>query len=72
MREQGAEGNDLFDRLAADPRLSLTATDLAALVADPATFTGAAAAQVAEIVRQVEAVAAAHPQAAAYAPAPIL
>ena len=46
MREQGAERNDLFDRLAADPRLGLTEEDLATLVADPITFTGAAVAQV--------------------------
>ena len=61
MREKGAEGNDLLDRLAADPRLGLTRDDLARLVADPVTFTGAAAAQVAEVVRRVEAVAAANP-----------
>jgi adenylosuccinate lyase len=72
MRERGTERNDLLDRLAADPRLGLTADDLAALVAEPATFTGAAAAQVAEVVRRVGDVAAAHPAAAAYAPAPIL
>ncbi len=72
MREQGAEGNDLFDRLAADPRLALTRQDLAALVADPLTFTGAAAAQVAEVVRRIGELAAAHPAAAAYAPAAIL
>jgi adenylosuccinate lyase len=72
MRESGASSNDLFDRLAADPRLALTADDLAGLVADPLTFTGAAAAQVAQIVRQVQEVAAAHPEAAGYAPAAIL
>jgi adenylosuccinate lyase len=72
MREQGTERNDLLDRLAADPRLGLTADDLAALVAEPVTFTGAAAAQVAEVVRRVGEVAADHPAAAAYAPAPIL
>jgi len=72
MREAGASRNDLFERLAADPRLALTAADLDALVADPLTFTGAAGAQVAEVVRQVHAVAAAHPQAAGYTPAAIL
>ncbi len=72
MREQGADRNDLFDRLAADPRLGLSAGDLAALVADPAGFTGAASAQVAAVVARVEAAAAAHPEAAAYSPAPIL
>ncbi len=72
MREQGAEHNDLFERLAGDPRLGLSAAELAALVADPLTFTGAAAAQVAEVVRRIDEVARLHPGAAAYVPAPIL
>jgi len=72
MREQGAERNELLERLAADPRLGLTADDLAALVAEPVTFTGAAAAQVAEVVRRVADVVAAHPVAAAYVPDGIL
>ena len=72
MREEGAAGNDLFDRLAADPRLPLSRTDLDALVTEPLAFTGAAQAQVAEVVRRIEVVAAAHPDAAAYVPAPIL
>ena len=62
MREQGAEGNDLLDRLAADPRLGLSRDELDALVADPLAFTGAAAAQVAAVVAKVEAVAAEHPR----------
>ncbi|HKS99219.1 MAG TPA: adenylosuccinate lyase [Rugosimonospora sp.] len=72
MREQGAAGNDLFDRLAADPRLGLTRPEIGALVADPASFAGAAPAQVAAVVDAVAAVVAKHPEAAAYAPAPIL
>jgi adenylosuccinate lyase len=72
MREQAATGNDLFDRLAADPRLGLSRAQLDALVADPAGFTGAAGAQVAAVVAQVDAVVARHPQAASYTPAPIL
>jgi adenylosuccinate lyase len=72
MREQGAERNDLFDRLAADPRLGLSAAELTELVADPGGFTGAASAQVAAVVARVGAVAAEHPDAAAYSPAPIL
>jgi adenylosuccinate lyase len=69
---QGQADNDVFDRLAADPRLGLTETQLASLVADPLTFTGAARAQVQAVVRRVEAVAAAHPEAAAYTPGAIL
>ena len=72
MREKGTAENDLFERLAGDPRLQLTRADLAALVASPLSFTGAAEAQVAEVVRRVEAVAAEYPEAAAYAPSAIL
>jgi adenylosuccinate lyase len=72
LREQGSEANDLLDRLAADDRLGLSATDLADLVADPVDFVGAAPAQVAAFVARVEAVAARFPDAAAYDPAPIL
>jgi adenylosuccinate lyase len=72
MREQGAAANDLFDRLAADPRLGLTRGQLAALVADPTSFTGAADAQVATVVARIGAVVSRHPDAAVYDPAPIL
>jgi adenylosuccinate lyase len=72
MREAGSDRNDLLDRLAADPRLPLGRGDLDALVAEPLSFTGAAGAQVAEVVRRVEEVVARHPAAAAYDPAPIL
>ena len=72
MREQGTADNDLFDRLAADPRLGLSRADLDALVADPTSFTGAAGAQVAAVVDAVGLVVARHPDAAAYTPAPIL
>ncbi|MCW2603571.1 MAG: adenylosuccinate lyase [Pseudonocardiales bacterium] len=72
MREKGAAGNDLLARLAADSRLGLTAADLAAVVADPLTFTGAARAQVAAVVARVQALVDADPSAAAYLPAPIL
>jgi len=72
MREQGTAGNDLFARLAADGRLGLSGADLDALVADPASFTGAASAQVASVVEQVEKLVSRHPAAAGYTPAPIL
>jgi adenylosuccinate lyase len=69
---EGAAGNDLFDRLAADARLRLTRAEIDELVADPIAFTGAATAQVAEVVRRVSEVAAKHPEAAAYTPGDIL
>jgi adenylosuccinate lyase len=72
MREQGAAGNDLFDRLAADGRLGLDRADIDALVADPTAFVGAAPAQVAAVTAAVEEVVARHPAAAAYVPGPTL
>jgi adenylosuccinate lyase len=72
MREKGAPDNDLFDRLAADERLQLSRGDIEALVADRAGFVGAAPSQVRAVADRVAAIVAAHPEAAAYAPAPIL
>jgi adenylosuccinate lyase len=71
MREKGTSGNDLFDRLAADARLGLTRAEIDALVADRSAFTGLASAQVAAVAARVAGVVAAHPEAAAYSPAPI-
>ena len=64
----GLTRNDLFDRLAKDARLGLTRDQVSALVSEPIEFTGAARAQVAEVIGQVEAVMATDPQAAAYRP----
>ncbi|WP_404816219.1 adenylosuccinate lyase [Streptomyces thermolineatus] len=72
MREKGAERNELLDRLAGDERIPLDRAQLDALMADRLSFTGAAASQVAEVVRRVEEVTARHPQAAAYTPGAIL
>ena len=72
MREKGAEGNDLLDRLAADERLGVDPASLRAAVADPAAFVGAAGGQVATIAGRVGALADADPGAAAYAPGAIL
>jgi adenylosuccinate lyase len=69
---RGQAHNDVFDKLAADPRLGLDAEQLASLVAEPITFTGAAVAQVQEVVRRVGEIAARHPEAAAYVPGEIL
>jgi adenylosuccinate lyase len=69
---QGQAENDVFDRLAADERLGLTREEIDGLVADPIEFTGAAVAQVQAVVARVEALAAAHPDAAAYTPGGIL
>ncbi len=72
MRERGLAANDLFDRLAADARLSLSRHEIDALVKDRGAFVGAASAQVAEIAAQVAAIVEGHPAAAAYAPGAIL
>ena len=71
-RTQDAGGHDLLARLAEDERLRLSRADLAATVADPITFTGAAADQVAAFVARADDLAARFPEAAAYRPAPIL
>jgi adenylosuccinate lyase len=72
MREKGTDRNELFERLAADARLGLSAGELNALLAEPLSFTGAARAQVAAIVERVDALLAVTPAAADYRPEPIL
>jgi adenylosuccinate lyase len=69
---QGLAVNDLFDRLAADTRLGLTRDQIAALVADPIEFTGAAVDQTQAVVRRIEEVVKADPDSAAYSPGEIL
>jgi adenylosuccinate lyase len=72
MREKAAAENDLLQRLAGDERLRLSRAEVEALVADPASFVGAASAQVKAVVDRVAEVVDRHPGAAAYAPPPIL
>jgi adenylosuccinate lyase len=72
LRTGRAGHNDLFERLAGDPRLGFSADDLAAVTADPSVFTGDAQGQVARVVARVAAIEARYPDAAAYSPAPIL
>jgi adenylosuccinate lyase len=72
MRERGAQRNELFDRLAADPRLPLDRGQLDGLLAEPLSFTGVAGAQVAAVVDTVSKVVARFPEQAEYEPAPIL
>jgi adenylosuccinate lyase len=69
---QGRTDNDVFERLAADPRLGLTREQLDSLVAEPITFTGAAVSQVQAVVRRIAEVTARYPRAAAYSPGAIL
>jgi adenylosuccinate lyase len=72
QREHGTEGNDLLQRLARDPRLRLSPDDLAAAVAEPLSFTGAATAQVQRFVDRAAEVTSRFADAASYAPEPIL
>ncbi|MFE0012354.1 adenylosuccinate lyase [Streptomyces erythrochromogenes] len=72
MREQGAERNELLDKLAADERMPLDRAQLDALMADKLSFTGAAGDQVSTVVSRIEAIAKQHPEAAGYAPGSIL
>lgn len=72
MRQEGAEHNDLLDRLAADDRVPLDRARLAELLSDRLAFTGAAGDQVRTVVEEIERVTTSHPDAAAYSPSPIL
>ncbi len=72
LREDGAEGNDLIDRLAADPRLGLAPDELAGVLAHPIDFVGRAPEQVASFVATVSALVSADPAAAGYRPGDIL
>ena len=67
-QREGAAGNDLAERLAADERLGLDRQAVDAVLADPVGFVGTAPRQVEAFARQVEAIAAAHPDAARYRP----
>lgn len=68
----GGAGNPLLDSLAADPEFPLAAQELAALVANPLQFAGAASAQARAVASLVDEVCKKHPGAAAYKPQPIL
>jgi adenylosuccinate lyase len=72
MRETGRGDNDLLDRLVADPRLGVTREELLAAIADPIELAGTAGRQVGTLVAQIREIAAAHPEAAAYRPGPVL
>ncbi|MCC6495021.1 MAG: adenylosuccinate lyase [Propionibacteriaceae bacterium] len=68
MRAGGA--NDLYERLAADPRLGLTRQQLGGI--DPLELTGSARGQVDVIAARVAALAARFPAGAAYHPGAVL
>ncbi len=72
MREQGRAENDLLDRLAADARLGLDTSELAALLGRPLDFVGNAPAQTRAFIASVDRLVAAYPEAATYAPGDLL
>ncbi|GAB3749351.1 adenylosuccinate lyase [Microlunatus parietis] len=72
QRQSGRPGNDLYDRLAADPRLGLTRADLDALAADPLDLAGVAPQQVQALAARITEITGAHPEAAGYTPGPTL
>ena len=71
MRENGG-GQDLIERLAADPRLPMSKEDLDAALADRHAFAGAAESQVDRVLARIQAKVDEHPEAAAYTPGDIL
>ncbi|GAB3140650.1 adenylosuccinate lyase [Amycolatopsis stemonae] len=72
MRERGLAENDLLDRLAADERIPLDRGELDKLLADRISFTGTAGRQVEQVAARVAEVLERFPEAAGYAPQPIL
>jgi adenylosuccinate lyase len=71
MRAEGT-GNALLDRLGADERFPLGRQALTELLADRASFTGAAADQVAAVAERIGEIVTRHPEAARYRPGAIL
>jgi adenylosuccinate lyase len=71
-RDGQASADDLVAALGADARLGLSPDDLAGVLSDPLAFVGAARQQVSAFAADVEKLVARHPEAATYAPAPIL
>ncbi len=72
MRETGERSNDLFDELAADPRLGLDRAELDGLVSAPLELTGAAGRQVERVAARVQQLVDADPDAADYRPGSVL
>ena len=72
QREKGADGNDLVERLGRDDRFPLGEVQLESLLTEPLDFVGDARRQVRDVVRRIETVVHAHPEAAHYQPEPIL
>lgn len=72
MRRGEPGGEELLARLAADPKLGITAAELEAAMGSPLGFVGNAPAQVSNFCRKVDALVARYPDAAGYRPAEVL
>ena len=70
--EARGDGPAFLARLAADPRIGLSALELTALIGHPLDLAGAAPAQVTSFVARVDQVTRRHPEAAAYRGADVL
>ena len=66
MREQGSEGNDLIERLAADPRLGLDRDALISALGEPLGFVGNARRQTAAFIEAVDSIVERYPEDAKY------
>ena len=66
MREQGSEGNDLIERLAADPRLGLDRDALISALGEPLGFVGNARRQTAAFIGAVDSIVERYPEDAKY------
>ena len=72
LREGKVQRNDLADRIASDPELKLEAPDVAAALADPASFSGRATEQVDDFVAAAGKVAERYGAAVDYEPGEVL
>ena len=72
LREGKVQRNDLADRIASDPELKLEAPDVAAALADPASFSGRATEQVDDFVAAAGKVAERYGAAVDYDPGEVL
>ncbi len=72
LRESEVHRNDLADRIVADPELKLSASDIAAALADPASFSGRAGDQVDDFVDAAGKVAGRYGSAVDYEPGEVL
>ncbi|WP_419947393.1 adenylosuccinate lyase [Candidatus Poriferisodalis sp.] len=72
LREGSLECNDLAERIAADPELRLSAADVAAALAKPASFSGRAAEQVDDFVAAAGKAAERYGSAVTYEPGEVL